>query len=685
MHGRRDRAALDELHPLGARVARRRRIDDAPAADRRVGAQHDVVAARRDDRLREPELRPALADAHDAREHGAGAVVDDARAAGSPRAARARRRAGSSTDTRPARRARRRAGARVRSMPGSATATRCPASARSTALVVHLHAAHAHRPRARLGAQLVALADRARPERPRGDGADAAQREHAVDVEPRRARRGRALLRPRGRRERGTQLVEPRARARAHRDDRRAGHELLRLRARELERLLVDEVGLRQRDDAALDAEQAQDREVLERLRPRALGRVDDEQEEVDAGRAGDHRADEPLVPGDVDDGELRAVGQFERRVAEVDRDAALALLRQPVGVLARQRLDERRLAVVDVTGGADRQRHAHHGGRDLLDLHRRRASGSPAAASRRARRRRPAVVPARSGTASDSSTAQAKLGSSASGRAPPPTRPTVSSTVPPTSDASRSARARTVSASCAQHAQHGDPLGRVEIEAQRSLERRERQLVRAHRPLQRMAPQLLDEVGASDDDAGLRPAEQLVAREADEVGAGGERFLRRRLAGKLDERARAQVVDERQPMPARDRGELFELRLLREADDAEVGLVHAQQQRRVRPDRLLVVLRPRAVRRPDLDEARAGPREHVGDAEAVADLDQLAARDDRPRDPRRAPRARAAPRRRCCSRRAPPRHRSAGAGARRRGLAASRASRSRRSSSRFE
>ena len=94
-------------------------------------------------------------------------------------------------------------------------------------------------------------------------------------------------------------------------------------------------------------------------------------------------------------------------------------------------------------------------------------------------------------------------------------------------------------------------------------------------------------------------------------------------------ERAGAEVVDERQAVAARDRGELLEPRPLREADDAEVRLVHAQQQRRLRADRALVVGGARAVRRPDLDEPRAGAREHVGDAEAVADLDQLAARDD--------------------------------------------------------
>ena len=56
---------------------------------------------------------------------------------------------------------------------------------------------------------------------------------------------------------------------------------------------------------------------------------------------------------------------------------------------------------------------------------------------------------------------------------------------------------------------------------------------------------------------------------------------------------------------------------------------MHAQEQRRLRADRALVVGGARAVRRADLDEPRAGAGEHVGDAEAVADLDQLAARDE--------------------------------------------------------
>ena len=81
--------------------------------------------------------------------------------------------------------------------------------------------------------------------------------------------------------------------------------------------------------------------------------------------------------------------------------------------------------------------------------------------------------------------------------------------------------------------------------------------------------------------------------------------------------------------MRAGDRRELVESRELGEADDAEVRLVHAQEDSGLGPDRPLVVGRPRPVGGPHLDEARARAREHVRDSKAVADLDQLSARDD--------------------------------------------------------
>ena len=143
------------------------------------------------------------------------------------------------------------------------------------------------------------------------------------------------------------------------------------------------------------------------------------------------------------------------------------------------------------------------------------------------------------------------------------------------------------------------------------------------------MAPQTFDEIGAADDDARLRATEELVAREADEVGTRAKALRRRRLVADAPERAGAEVVDERQAGSLRDRGELAQLGPLCEPEHAEVRLVHAQQQGRLRPDRTLVVGGARPIRRADLDEARARADEDVGDAEAVADLDELASRHD--------------------------------------------------------
>ena len=80
----------------------------------------------------------------------------------------------------------------------------------------------------------------------------------------------------------------------------------------------------------------------------------DGEEHEVDAVGAGEHVADEALVAGDVDDAGAGAVGQGEVGEAEIDRDAALLLLLEAVGLLAGERADERGLAVIDVAGGAD-------------------------------------------------------------------------------------------------------------------------------------------------------------------------------------------------------------------------------------------------------------------------------------------------------------------------------------------
>src|SRR5262249_58778664 len=62
------------------------------------------------------------------------------------------------------------------------------------------------------------------------------------------------------------------------------------------------------------------------------------------------------------------------------------------------------------------------------------------------------------------------------------------------------------------------------------------------------------------------------------------------------------------------------------EAEEAEVRVVDAENRRSVWADCRLVVGGARLVRRPDLDQPGTGWREHLGDPEAVADFDQLAA-----------------------------------------------------------
>src|SRR5262249_33839380 len=93
------------------------------------------------------------------------------------------------------------------------------------------------------------------------------------------------------------------------------------------------------------------------------------------------------------------------------------------------------------------------------------------------------------------------------------------------------------------QHPQDRDPPRVIALQLDRPFQCRERELVCAQRALQRVTTQALDEIRATDDDPGLRPTEQLVAGEADEIGSGGERLARGRLVADVDERTRAEVV----------------------------------------------------------------------------------------------------------------------------------------------
>ncbi len=92
----------------------------------------------------------------------------------------------------------------------------------------------------------------------------------------------------------------------------------------------IDEIHLVDGQHDVPDAEQRNDVAVPAGLRQHALARVDQDHGEVGGRGAGDHVACVLLVAGRVRDDELALVGR-EEPVRHVDRDALLALSREPV------------------------------------------------------------------------------------------------------------------------------------------------------------------------------------------------------------------------------------------------------------------------------------------------------------------------------------------------------------------
>ena len=93
---------------------------------------------------------------------------------------------------------------------------------------------------------------------------------------------------------------------------------------------------------------------MLERLGHDALVGIDDQQQELHAGRARKHVVQEALVSGNVDDAAFHAVVEAQVRETEVEGHAAQLLFDQTVGVGSGERGDQRRLSVIDVPGRPD-------------------------------------------------------------------------------------------------------------------------------------------------------------------------------------------------------------------------------------------------------------------------------------------------------------------------------------------
>ena len=132
----------------------------------------------------------------------------------------------------------------------------------------------------------------------------------------------------------------------------------------------------------------------------------------------------------------------------------------------------------------------------------------------------------------------------------------------------------------------------------------------------------------------GLRAADQLVAAERHEVGAGGQALRGHRLVREaegrgVEQRAAAQVVDDDRPVRVGDRRQLARgSGTSTKPVMAEVRRVDAEDEPGAAVgERRLEVVDARPVRRADLDEPRARPSDDLGDPDAAPDLDELAAR----------------------------------------------------------
>ena len=210
---------------------------------------------------------------------------------------------------------------------------------------------------------LVAHGHRPAPDRPGHDGPSARNAEGAIHRQPQKVPSFRAPESGRTLRQRGSQLLQPLA---GHRRD--GQHRPLRVPedslqllangvAAKLQPALVHSVPLGERDHAIGNAQNPGDRQMLSRLRHRALVRRHDQEQQIDTRGPGQHVLHEVFVAGHVDDADLQSIAERQGGEAEVDRKSPLPLLLPPVRLDSRERPHQSGLSMVDVAGGTDDER----------------------------------------------------------------------------------------------------------------------------------------------------------------------------------------------------------------------------------------------------------------------------------------------------------------------------------------
>src|SRR6266498_4796535 len=146
------------------------------------------------------------------------------------------------------------------------------------------------------------------------------------------------------------------------------------------------------------------------------------------------------------------------------------------------------------------------------------------------------------------------------------------------------------------------------------------------------MAPETLDQVCPSGQEAGLGATEQLVAGKRDQIGPTRQRFGDRRfLSGDLGvaiEQAASHVVQQRDLRFMGEPAQFTHRNHIGESHHPIVARMDLQDQRGLRVDGPVIVVSARAIRGPNLDQLRPGSGHDLGQAKLSTDLDQLSPRD---------------------------------------------------------
>ena len=160
-----------------------------------------------------------------------------------------------------------------------------------------------------------------------------------------------------------------------------------------------------------------------------------------------------------------------------------------------------------------------------------------------------------------------------------------------------------------------------IAIELQRGDDGGEANFIDTQRPFQWIAGNRLHMRAPADDEADLRAAEQLVAGKGHDIGAVGHRLahgflLRQAISRHVDQRARAEIVEQRLAGGMGDARDLASVDRRRETLDAVVGCVGFDEKAGFVGDGAPIIVGMRAIGRADLDELHPGARHDVGHTE---------------------------------------------------------------------